>query len=81
MDSTKQAIDQMRDAAATETYLSASRVQGHLFDLYGEVDADEAKRLVERWLTLTIQRDLFSSAELVEMLDELEERLGSSVSG
>lgn len=81
MDSTKQAIDQMRQAAAREAYLSASRVQGHLFDLYGEVDAGEAKRLVEQWLTLTIQRDLFSGTELVEMLEELEERLSSSVSG
>lgn len=81
MDTTKQIIEQWRASAADEAYFSASRVQSHLFDLYGEVGSDEAKRLVEFWLTLTIQRDLFSGAELLEMLDELEGRLASSISG
>jgi len=80
MDTTTQIIEQLRDTATNQAYFSASRVQSHLFDLYGVVGADGAKRLVETWLTLTIQRDLFSGAELLEMLDDLEGRLTSSTS-
>lgn len=79
MDTTKQLIEQWRQAAQDEAYFSASRVQSRLFDLYGAVGTDEAKRLVETWLTLTIQRDLFSGSELLELLDELESRLASTV--
>lgn len=81
MDTTEQIIEQWRASAADEAYFSASRVQNHLFDLYGLVGTEEAKRLVEMWLTLTIQRDLFSGVELLEMLDELEGRLTQSVPG
>ena len=80
MDTTKQLIEQWRASAADEAYFSASRVQGHLFDLYGELGTDEARHLVEFWLTLTIQRDLFSGAELLEMLDDLESRLTERIS-
>ncbi|HEX2701198.1 MAG TPA: hypothetical protein VHM89_13435 [Acidimicrobiales bacterium] len=81
MDDTTQIIEQLRAMATDQAYFSASRVQSILFDLYGVVGTDEAKRLVETWLTLTIQRDLFSGAELLEMLDDLESRLTSRVSG
>ena len=80
MDTTTQVIEQVRTTASEQGYLSASRVQSHMFDLYGVVGTEEAKRLVETWLTLTIQRDLFSGAELLEMLDDLEGRLASTVS-
>lgn len=81
METTKQIIEQWRASAADEAYFSASRVQSRLFDLYGEVGTDEARRLVEFWLTLTIQRDLFSGAELLEMLDDLESSLASTIPG
>ena len=81
MDDTTQIIGQLRASAADQAYFSASRVQSSLFDLYGAVTVDDAKRLIETWLTLTIQRDLFSSAELVELLDDLEGRLTSSIPG
>ena len=80
MDTTTKVIEQVRAVASEHKYLSASRVQDQLFDLYGEVTAEEAKRLVEFWLTLTIQRELFSGTEILEMLDDLESRIGSSVS-
>lgn len=80
-DETTQIIEQLKASAADQGYFSASRVQSALFDLYGVVATDEAKRLVETWLTLTIQRDLFSGAELLELLDDLEGRLSSTVSG
>jgi len=78
---TEQIIGQWRETAADQAYFSASRVQSNLFDLYGTVDGVAAKHLVETWLTLTIQRDLFAGKELVEMLDELEVLLGESVPG
>ena len=80
MDTTTQIIDRIRASAGEQAYFSASRVQSNLFDLYGVVGTEEAKRLVETWLTLTIQRDLFSGAELLEMLGDLEARLASSTS-
>jgi hypothetical protein len=81
IDQTTQIIEQWRATASDQAYFSASRVQSGLFDLYGTVDGAAAKRLVETWLTLTIQRDLFSGQELVEMLDELEGLLRESVPG
>ncbi len=72
MPSTEQLIADWREKAAEETFVSASRVQDRLFDLYGEVQDLPAGRVVEAWLTLTIQRDLFSSQELLGMLDEIE---------
>lgn len=75
--------DMMTDwrlAAADEAYFSASRVQSRLFDVYGELPSGPARQLVEMWLTLTIERDLFSGRELVELLDDLEARRGAPVS-
>lgn len=77
----EQIIELWRAAAAEQAYFSASRVQASLFDLYGAVGGAAARQLVETWLTLTIQRDLFSGKELVEMLDELELLLGEPVRG
>lgn len=78
MDTIERVIQEWRVTAADEAYFSASRVQGRLFDLYGEVADEGAKRVIEMWLTLTIQRDLFSSAEILEMLDDLQVRIGES---
>ena len=76
MTQTLQQIQDWRGALAGDTYLSPSRVQEHLFDLWSEVRDTPAARLVERWLTLTIERELFSAAELIEFLDELEAYIG-----
>lgn len=65
-------IQAWREALRTETYLSPSRAQDRLFVLWGALQETPAARMVERWLTLSIERDLFSAAELVEFLDELE---------
>lgn len=73
-------ISEWRAQAEEEAYFSSSRVQDRLFDLYGEVRDVPAGRLVETWLTLTIQRDLFSGKELVELLDELQLHLAQPVS-
>ncbi|MEO7836225.1 MAG: hypothetical protein ABIS21_01125 [Acidimicrobiales bacterium] len=78
MDTIERIIQEWRETASNEAYFSASRVQGRLFDLYGEVADGEAKRVIEMWLTLTIQRDLFSSAEILELLDDLRARTAGS---
>lgn len=80
MDTIERIIQDWRLAATSEAYFSASRVQSRLFDLYGEVVDQEAKRLVEMWLTLTVQRDLFSGSEIIELLDDLELRISHPVS-
>ncbi len=80
MHEAEQLIAEWRSVASQEAFSSASRVQARLFDLYGEVRDLPAGRLVETWLTLTVQRDLFSGAELLELLDELELLLGEPVS-
>jgi hypothetical protein len=65
-------IRSWRDALRSETYLSPSRAQDHLFAIWGELKDTPAARMVEQWLTLSVERELFSGAELVEFLDELE---------
>jgi hypothetical protein len=80
METIDQLIEDWRHAAGGEAYFSASRVQGRLFDLYGELTPGPARQLVESYLTLTIERDLFSGTELIELLDDLERRLAAPVS-
>ena len=79
MTSATELLAHWRDEAATQAYFSASRVQDRLFDLYGVVEDPTARGLVETWLSLTIQRDLFSGAEILAMLDELEAQLREPV--
>ncbi|MGH9165763.1 MAG: hypothetical protein ACRDZW_09660 [Acidimicrobiales bacterium] len=80
METLDQIMGDWRQAATDEAYFSASRVQERLFDLYGALPAGPARSLVETWLTLTIERDLFSGRELVELLDELQGRVVVPVS-
>lgn len=72
METTFNEIQAWRDELRGLTYLSPSRAQDRLFTLWGLLQDTPAARLVEQWLTLSISRDLFSGAELVEFLDELE---------
>lgn len=64
-----------RTVTQPDTYSSSSRVQDRLFDLYAEVRDQPAGRLVESWLSLTIERDLFSSAEILDLLDQIQAQL------
>ena len=72
MDKTFEDIQAWRNDLKDATYLSPSRAQDRLFGLWGDLRDTPAARMVEQWLTLTIERDLFSGAELIEFLDELE---------
>lgn len=72
MESTYEEIQAWRTELQSATYLSPSRAQDRLFTLWGGLQDTPAARMVEQWLTLSIERDLFSGAELIEFLDELE---------
>lgn len=65
-------IDDFRRSLAQETYLSPSRVQDRLLDLWASLQGTPAVVMVEKWLTLTVERELFSGAELAEFLNDLE---------
>ena len=80
MTSATELLAHWRDEAATQAYFSASRVQDRLFDLYGVVEDPTARGLVETWLSLTIQRDLFSGSEVLDLLDQLQSLLAHPVS-
>ena len=80
MSSARQQIEEFRTRAANETVISASAVQDRLFDLWGEVRDTPSATLVETWLSLTLERELFAGKELVEFLDELERSLLEGVS-
>ena len=79
MSGARQLIEEFRTHAAGQTVISASAVQDRLFDLWGEVRDTPQATLVETWLSLTLDRELFSGIELVEFLDELERSLLETV--
>ena len=69
-------IHTWRKRLSDQTIVSASEVQNRLFDLYGELEPLPQLDLLKPWLSLTIQRELFSAAELEAFLDELSAELG-----
>ena len=75
MSGARQLIEEFRTHAAGQTVISASAVQDRLFDLWGELRDSPQATLVETWLSLTLDRELFSGVELVEFLDNLERSL------
>ncbi len=76
----EQLIADWRAVTKQDTYSSSSRVQDRLFDLYAELQDQPVGRLVETWLSLTIQRDLFSAGEILELLDQIQAQLARPVS-
>jgi hypothetical protein len=75
VETAKQQIEDWRTQAVDTTVMSASTVQDRLFDLWGELRDLPSVTQVEQWLSLTVERELFSGKELVEFLDELERSL------
>jgi hypothetical protein len=70
-------IHTWRERLSDQTIVSASEVQRRLFDLYGDLEPLPQLDMLKPWLSLTIQRELFSAAELQEFLDELTAELGT----
>jgi hypothetical protein len=61
-----------------QTVVSASEVQDRLFDLYGDLEALPQLDLLKPWLSLTIQREMFSAEELYRFLAELDQDIAAS---
>ncbi len=72
-------ISDWRAVVQPDAYFSSSRVQDRLFDLYGELRDVPAATVIESWLSLTVQRDLFSGAEILDLLSQLEAQVGRPV--
>jgi hypothetical protein len=70
----KKLIETWRAELAERPYIGRPKVQDRLLSLWGEVGSD-ATAVVESWLSVTPHRELFSSDELREMLDEVESLL------
>ena len=81
MDTARKQIEDWRSTAADATVLSASAVQDRLFDLWGELQDLPQQSVVEQWLTLTVERELFTGKELVDFLNELDESLTARTAG
>jgi hypothetical protein len=67
MDATAQ-LDAFLDRTTRETSFGPGQLQDLLFDLWGEMKETPAQPEVERWLTLTVERHLFSADEVREAL-------------
>lgn len=57
-------VAELRDGLS----LSSSAVQDRLFDIWGMLDEGQARREVERWLTETLDRHLYTSEDLIARL-------------
>ncbi len=51
--------------------VSASTVQDHLLDLWGLLSDGGARRMVEQWLTATLERELYTTEDVIERLAEV----------
>ena len=54
-----------------QTVVSASEVQDRLLDLYGDLEALPQLEMLKPWLSLTVQREMFTADELDRFLAEL----------
>lgn len=48
--------------------LSSSAVQDRLLDIWGLLDDGDVRREIERWLTETLDRNLYTSDDLIARL-------------
>ena len=71
-------IDTWRQRLSDQTVVSASEVQDRLFDLYGDLQPLPQLEKLKPWISLTIERELFSATELEAFLAELQDELGGA---
>jgi len=76
-------IHTWRQRLSDQTVVSASEVQTRLFDLYGDLEPLPQLEKLKPWISLTIERELFSAEELERFLAELSSELspGSADAG
>ncbi len=68
-------IHTWRKRLTGQTIVSASEVQDRLFDLYGDLEPLPQLEKLKPWLSLTIQREMFSAGELDAFLAELHDEI------
>ena len=51
--------------------VSASKVQDGLFDLWGLLPEGDARRKVEEWLTETLERELYTTEDVIARLAQV----------
>jgi len=68
-------IHTWRRHLSDQTIVSASEVQNRLFDLYGDLEPFPQLERIKPWLSLTVQRELFTATELEAFLAELSAEL------
>jgi hypothetical protein len=70
-------VDQTTVDAKVETWVaqlgdrvsvSASKIQDGLFDLWGLLPDGDARRMVEEWLTETLDRELYITEDVIKRL-------------
>jgi len=71
-------IDTWRQRLSDQTVVSASEVQDRLFDLYGDLQPLPQLEKIKPWISLTIEREIFSATELEAFLAELQDELGGA---
>lgn len=74
-------IHTWRERLSDQTVVSASEVQNRLFDLYGDLEPFPQLEKIKPWISLTIQRELFSASELEAFLAELSAELDTAGEG
>jgi hypothetical protein len=74
-------VDQTTVDAKVETWVaelgdrvsvSASKVQDGLFDLWGLLPEGDARRMVEQWLTETLERELYMTDDVIGRLGRVQ---------
>lgn len=68
METARRLIEEWLPRMADQRVFSPNEVQGLLFDLYGELPEGPSLEAVKQYLSLTIERELFGSEEMVELL-------------
>lgn len=64
LDQTEAALAAFRRQLEGQVSVSASVVQDGLLDLWGRLPDGETRTLVERWLTETLERNLYQVADV-----------------
>lgn len=77
MDAMEQ-LDAMLARTEDESTFAPGPIQDLLFELWGDTKDTPAQPEVERWLTLTVERNLFSAGEVRTVLTTIRE-LASAV--
>jgi hypothetical protein len=67
-ESVQGAVDRWIAELSDGLSLSSTTVQDRLFDLWGMLEEGEVRREVERWLTQTLDRHLYTSSEIISRL-------------